>query len=90
MAVLEENYVAERHVESFSFWLQKSQDFMNVNQQQDGILGFCIEWIILFCNYIIRCHSHYTVPGHSAAVQASRRCLIGQQATIMPLSYTLF
>ena len=50
MAVLEENYVAERHVESFSFWLQKSQDFMNVNQQKDGILGFCIEWIILFCN----------------------------------------
>ena len=28
MAVLEENYVAERHVESFSFWLHKSQDLI--------------------------------------------------------------
>ena len=35
MAVLEENYVAERHVESFSFWLHKSQDFMYLNQQKE-------------------------------------------------------
>ena len=43
--MLEENYVAERHVECFSFWLHKSQDFKYVNQQKDHILGFGIEWI---------------------------------------------
>ena len=48
MAVLEENYVAERHVESFSFWLHKSQDFMYIckeSKQIIYILGFGIKWI---------------------------------------------